>query len=640
MELTVSVLFLSPLLGSFINGWRWRSANVKLAGGIAATCCAFSFICSVVLFSLLLYRGLDAITISFLPWIVVGSFKASFSFLIDSLSVFMLPLITGVGFLIHIFSIYYMADDPRPAKYFAFLNLFLFSMLLLVLADNLLLMFVGWEGVGLCSYLLIGFWFHHANKALAGMKAFVINRVGDIGFLVAMFILFSQFNSLEFREIAVHSMVGGGSTYIGIALLCLILAAVGKSAQIPLYVWLPPAMAGPTPVSALIHAATMVTAGVYLICRMGFLFIQYPNILHLLSWIGAFSALWAACVAAFQTDIKKVLAYSTISQLGYMFIAVGLGAFSSGLFHLMTHAFFKALLFLSAGSVIHFYAGEQNILKMGGLKSRAPLVWFNFLVGGLALMGIPPLAGFFSKDEILWSALSSGHLALLIIASLTALLTAFYMTRLLVLVFYGSARTSVNFNKHSLGIYGNFPLIILSILTLCTGLFGIPHLIAMYLPMHPPHLLQVFLKPAIAHFEMPQWFYSSVTQFWAEIVLMLSSSFLVLLVIICTSYLYLQKLSSLEQLKNKYLFLCSVLKEGGYVDSIYQRCFVHPILYLSRELEIAIDFGLIQKLILFLQYWVLSLRTTFMAAQNGKMQHYAMYMLLGISILILGTLFR
>lgn len=641
IQILIAVLLLTPLIGFFVNGWRWSDSRIHLAGIIGSVACLVSFVCGLMLFIMLIDNNLNGFDISFFPWIQISNFNVSFSFLIDPLSVLMLLIITGVGFLIHLFSIYYMKQDSRPAKYFAYLNLFLFSMMVLVLSDNLLLMFIGWEGVGLCSYLLIGFWFQNEQKARSGMQAFIINRVGDIGFLIAIFILFSQLGSLQFKEMI--TAVSEGSlegSFVWIICLCLLFGAVGKSAQIPLYVWLPPAMAGPTPVSALIHAATMVTAGVYLICRMSFLFILTPTVLSIVSWIGAISALWAALIATAQTDIKKVLAYSTVSQLGYMFIAVGLGAFSTGLFHLMTHACFKALLFLSAGAVIHICSGEQNISKMGGVKSRAPLVWFSFFIGYLALIGLPPLAGFFSKDEILWSALSSGRLSLFVVAGFTAILTVFYMSRMFILVFHGQPRGNLSTKQvHSLGFCANFPLVVLSILSIIVGFLGLPHLISMYFPGHPPHFLQEFLKPALSVYPAVDHLFDSHLVLWAEAGLMISSSVLVILVASVTGYIYLKRSELLQRIKNKYLFLFHTLEQGVFVNSFYHRMFAKPVLHFSRELEASMDRGLIQELLIIIQRWILLLKDTFMLMQNGKIQQYATYILVGVIVLILSILF-
>ena len=371
----------------------------------------------------------------FAHWIRSGSFSADFAFYLDQLSLVMLLVVTGVGFLIHIYSVGYMWDDPSYYRFFSYLNLFMFFMLTLVLASNYLLMFIGWEGVGLASYLLIGFWFTKDSAASAGKKAFIVNRIGDFGFLIALFLLIKHFGSLNFEQVfgavtplPAETAGAGLLTAIGILLM---VGACGKSAQIPLYVWLPDAMEGPTPVSALIHAATMVTAGVYMVSRSHVIFERAPIALTVVAIIGTLTAFFAATIGIAQTDIKKVLAYSTVSQLGYMFMACGVGAFSAGIFHLMTHAFFKGLLFLAAGSVIHAVGGEQDMRKMGGLRTKIPWTFWTMTVGTLAIAGIPPLAGFFSKDEILWRAYQASW-AYWLVGLVTAFITSFYMFRLLV----------------------------------------------------------------------------------------------------------------------------------------------------------------------------------------------------------------
>ncbi|MCB0392071.1 MAG: NADH-quinone oxidoreductase subunit L, partial [Bdellovibrionales bacterium] len=410
----VSLIVFAPLVGFLINGINFRSKNYKQAGIIASVAAGLTFIGTLLAWSKLLGmpKGQEFFVVKFFEWMTFAELNISFEFVVDQISIIMLSVITGVGTLIHIFSIGYMSHDDRPAKYFSYLNLFLFNMLLLVLGKNLLVMFVGWEGVGLCSYLLIGFWFKDKEKAAAGMKAFITNRIGDAGFLLGMFMLFVTFGTLDFVELGQLVPQVPESSWTGaltLACLFLFIGATGKSAQIPLYVWLPDAMAGPTPVSALIHAATMVTAGVYMIIRMSPVFLMAPNAMMVIAIIGALTAFFAASIGLTQWDIKKVLAYSTVSQLGYMFLAVGTGAFIPALFHLMTHAFFKALMFLGSGSVIHAMHEEQDIRKMGGLKKYMPITHWTFVAGWLAIIGIPPFAGFFSKDEILWFSYSSNY---------------------------------------------------------------------------------------------------------------------------------------------------------------------------------------------------------------------------------------
>ncbi|MGD0630406.1 MAG: NADH-quinone oxidoreductase subunit L, partial [Terracidiphilus sp.] len=405
-------------------------------------------------------------------WINVGSLHIDFSFVLDQLSLVMLLVITGVGFLIHIYSVGYMAHDKGYARYFSYLNLFLFFMTTLVLAGNALLMFVGWEGVGLASYLLIGFWFTKPSAAAAGKKAFIVNRIGDVGFLIGMFLLLAKFSTLTFSEIADKLTANPGWTggVLTATALCLLFGATGKSAQLPLYIWLPDAMEGPTPVSALIHAATMVTAGVYMIARTHVLFDHAPFALSTVAIIGAATALFAATMALVQTDIKRVLAYSTISQLGYMFLGCGVAAYSAAIFHLMTHAFFKALLFLAAGSVIHAIGDEQDMRKMGGLRKKLPITFWAMTMGVIAIAGIPPWAGFFSKDAILYSAYMYGSIgkALWFVGLVTAALTSFYMFRLWYLTFFGESR-SPDAHPHESPWSMLGPLILLALLSTVGG---------------------------------------------------------------------------------------------------------------------------------------------------------------------------
>src|ERR1700723_2927536 len=419
----------------------------------------------------------DHFTLSGAPWIQITGFRVDFAFAVDHLTLIMLLVVTGVGFLIHIYSIGYMAHEEGYWRYFAYLNLFMFFMLTLVLAEDFLLMFVGWEGVGLASYLLIGFYYLRPSAADAGKKAFILNRVGDFGFLVAMFLMIAHFGSLTYANvfgvIAQHPEMQGG--FLTAIALLLVLGATGKSAQIPLYVWLPDAMEGPTPVSALIHAATMVTAGVYMIVRSHVLFDRSPFALGVVAIIGAATALFAATVGMVQTDIKRVLAYSTISQLGYMFMAFGVAAYSAAIFHLVTHAFFKGLLFLAAGSVIHGLGGQQDMRAMGGLRKHVPITFLTMSCGVFAISGIPPFSGFFSKDEILYRAFLSPTAGpiLWFVGLFTALLTAFYMFRLWYLTFFGDLRTH-DAHPHESPWTMLGPLVILGVLALAGGWIGIP----------------------------------------------------------------------------------------------------------------------------------------------------------------------
>ena len=449
----IVVLLVSPFVGFLINGLfgKFLKGNEKLSGGIGALSVLVSFICAIVAFAGVQGGAvLEGDAGVLYEWIAGEGFTFNIGFHVDALTTVMLLVITGVGFLIHVYSIGYMHGDAGYTRFFAYLNLFVFAMLVLVLGNNYLMMFVGWEGVGLCSYLLIGFWYEKQSATDAGKKAFIVNRIGDFGFLLGMFTLFAAFGSLDFSAIFgaaqanTFQQVFGASTLV-IATLLLFVGAVGKSAQIPLYVWLPDAMEGPTPVSALIHAATMVTAGVYMIARSAVLY-ELAHTGQVVAWIGVLTAFFAATIALTQNDIKRILAYSTVSQLGYMFVGVGVGAYASGIFHLMTHAFFKGLMFLGAGSVMHAMANELDMRKMGDLKAKMPITHWTFFIGALA-MAAPFLSGFWSKDEILHSAWESNP-AIYVIGLITAFLTAFYMFRLIFVTFYGQSRVESDVAAH------------------------------------------------------------------------------------------------------------------------------------------------------------------------------------------------
>src|SRR5580765_5463729 len=486
------IVFL-PLLGAIVNGLLGAKIQKSFGkGAIALLACAPVVIAfGLSLYAFFVLKALEPekrfLIDNLYRWIDLGSLQVDMAFLIDPLSAVMILVVTGIGGLIHIYATGYMHDDNAFWRFFAYLNLFTAAMLTLVLGDSLLLLFVGWEGVGLCSYALIGFWYTDHNNARAGNKAFIVNRVGDFGFVLGIFLLFWTLDAqghgtLTFREMAkwastLQGQMIWGLPVVTLATLFLFVGATGKSAQIPLYVWLPDAMAGPTPVSALIHAATMVTAGVYMIARLGFLFAMAPATLHVVAVIGAATALLAATIALAQNDIKRVLAYSTVSQLGYMFLAMGVGAYAAGIFHLMTHAFFKACLFLGSGSVIHAMGGEQDMRKMGGLRKHLPATSTTFIVATLAIAGIPPLAGFFSKDEILWQTFATGHKGLWAIGLLVAGLTAFYMFRQVFMVFFGECRADheTQHHLHESPSVMTLPLWILMGGSVVAGLLWIPH---------------------------------------------------------------------------------------------------------------------------------------------------------------------
>ncbi len=589
-------IVLLPLIGAAINGVAGaaiqRAAGKRAITVIACTPVAIAFALSVYAFAQLLGLPVEQRLLldHLFTWLHIGGLRAEMAFALDPLSSVMTLVVTGVGGIIHVYSVGYMHDDKAFWRYFAYLNLFTGAMLTLVLGDNLLLMFVGWEGVGLCSYALIGFWYTDLNNATAGSKAFIVNRIGDFGFVLGLFLLFWSMSAaghptITFRELAAHAGVLQGMTFWGIAVPTLVtllffVGATGKSAQIPLYVWLPDAMAGPTPVSALIHAATMVTAGVYMIGRLNFLFSMSPVTLGVVAVIGTLTALIAATIALTQNDIKKVLAYSTVSQLGYMFLAMGVGAYSAGIFHLVTHAFFKACLFLGSGSVIHAMSGEQDMRKMGGLKESMPITHSTFLVATLAISGIPPLSGFFSKDEILWQSFSSPHgsFVLWFVGTLVAGLTAFYMFRQVFMVFYGDCRADHHTREHlhESPPVMTWPLIILAGLALVAGVVGVPAALG------GGNRFETFLEPvlaahAVAGAHEAHWP-------WAlEIGLMLVSIAAAAMGVGVAYLVYHRRSLAPERFSEVAGgSIYRVLYNKYYVDEVYQAVFVNGTLVLSR----------------------------------------------------------
>lgn len=512
MKNLILLIPLLPFIGFLINGLGRKYLAKGLAGVIGSGTVLASFVISLMVFFRLdelsgqqiskNARILSDPVVHYFDFINLSSLKVPFAFQIDELSSIFLLIITGVGFLIHVYSTAYMHEEKREhfARYFSFLNLFVFSMLLLVMGANYVIMFIGWEGVGLCSYLLIGYWFKSTEYTKAAKKAFVMNRIGDAGFLLAIFWIISKVHSTNFSDVFAFTSNFSSADLVGITLL-LFVGATGKSAQIPLYTWLPDAMAGPTPVSALIHAATMVTAGIYMIARSNILYSAAPLTMNVVTIIGAATALFAATIALRQNDIKKVLAYSTVSQLGYMFLALGSGAYVAAVFHVMTHAFFKALLFLGSGSVIHAMSGQQDIRFMGGLKNKLPVTYWTFLIGCLAIAGIIPLSGFFSKDAILLGAFARGehdsfYYILYTIGLLTAGLTAFYMFRLLFITFYGGFRGTEEqrHHVHESPAAMTIPLVVLAVLSIIGGFVNIPEVF-----MHGGERLTEFLAPVISH---------------------------------------------------------------------------------------------------------------------------------------------
>ncbi|WP_396140322.1 NADH-quinone oxidoreductase subunit L [Flavobacterium sp.] len=469
------VLLLSPFAGFLFNVFLGKKVSKGISGAIGTITVLVSFLLSICFFAQLNQNG-KPVEISLFEWISVHNFKLDFGLLLDQLSLLWLLFVTGIGTLIHLYSISYMHDDENMHKFFAYLNLFVFFMITLVIGNNLLVMFIGWEGVGLCSYLLIGFWYKNQSYNDAAKKAFIMNRIGDLGFLIGIFIIGQLFSSLNYMEIKEAIITGNHiSAMLGIATLCLFIGACGKSAQLPLYTWLPDAMAGPTPVSALIHAATMVTAGIFMVTRMNFLFDLTPDVQNIIAIVGAATALVAASIGLLQNDIKKVLAYSTVSQLGLMFLALGLGAYNVAVFHVITHAFFKACLFLGSGSVIHGLHGEQDMRKMGGLRKAMPITFWTMMISTLAIAGIFPFAGFWSKDEILLVAFEHNKV-LWIVASIASIMTAFYMFRLMYLTFFKDFRGTQHQKDHlheSPSLI-TIPLVILAILAFIGGAINLP----------------------------------------------------------------------------------------------------------------------------------------------------------------------
>ena len=579
-------IVLLPLLGAAVNGLL--GARIQERAGktaVAAIACApvtLSFLLSLWAFTQLL--SLDAkerfLIDRFYSWIPMGSFNVDVAFWVDPLSAIMILVVSGIGGLIHFYSIGYMHEDRSLWRYFAYLNLFTFSMLLLVTADNLLLMFVGWEGVGLCSWALIGFWFGDHTNTRAGNKAFIVNRVGDFGFVLGVFLLFWSLTehghgTLAFREIGEHAPLLAGMDLWGVSVatlvtLLLFVGATGKSAQLPLYVWLPDAMQGPTPVSALIHAATMVTAGVYMIARLNELFSAAPATLGIIAVVGAATAFFAATIAVTQTDIKRVLAYSTISQLGYMFLAMGVAAYAAGVFHLLTHAFFKACLFLGSGSIIHAMQGEQDMRRMGGLRTAMPATFWTFAVGVLAIAGTPFLAGFFSKDAILWQTWASHNAGLWAVGVFVAGLTAFYMFRQFFLVFFGECRADhhVREHLHESPEIMTYPLWILAAGSVVVGYIGLPAFLG-------GSQLDHWLDPVIhGHHE-----HHPVVE---ELLVMGASIAAAAVGAVAAWRLYYVRAPARERLEAPGGFAYRLLDNKYYVDEIYQFVFVGGTLLLAR----------------------------------------------------------
>lgn len=580
-----------------------------------------SFVFSAVLFFSLRSSGSVSATVTLFNWISIGGMNIPFAFLIDHLSLTMMLIITGVGALIHIYSIGYMHDDERVNSFFAQMNLFTFSMLLLVMGANYLVLFIGWEGVGLCSYLLIGFWFKNPAFNYAARKAFVMNRIGDLGFILGIILIFFTFKTVTFSEVFTQaSALSSGTTAITLITLLLLIGALGKSAQIPLFTWLPDAMAGPTPVSALIHAATMVTAGIYMIARSSILYNLAPITLNIIIIIGSATAIMAAITGLKQNDIKKVLAYSTVSQLGYMFIALGLGAYSTAVFHLTTHAFFKALLFLGAGSVIHAMSGEQDIRKMGGLRKKMPLTYFTFLAATLAISGIPPFSGFFSKDLILNQAFEHSIL-IYILALAGALLTCFYMFRLLYLVFFGDQRLDGAHPHESPGVM-TIPLMILAVLSVFGGFLNIPSLFG------GNSNFSTFLQTAV---------FSKTTEglsVTTEIVLTLVPLSLISLVILFAYRTFVKKAVIPASDEASMSWIGKIIFNKFYFDEIYIFAFEKPFGFLSGFLFHKVENTVLDPAVDGIGKATSRLGSLIRKLQQGNMSFYLFAMVAGILLFI------
>ena len=618
---------LFPLIGFLVNGLLGKYFPKGISGWIGSAAVFASFVCVVYLFTAI--SSDDAIRIDIFSWIAFSGMDISFALAIDPLTVVMMLVVTGVGFLIHLYSIGYMHDDEGFTRFFVYLNLFIFFMLLLVMGSNFLVMFIGWEGVGLCSYLLIGFWFKNQSYNDAAQKAFVMNRIGDLGFLIGMFFLLFHFGTLDFDSI--EKMLPGftdNTAVLTTITLLLFIGAIGKSAQLPLYTWLPDAMAGPTPVSALIHAATMVTAGIYMIVRSNLLFTLAPVSMNVILAVGVATSVFAAIIGLKQNDIKKVLAYSTVSQLGLMFAALGVGAFSSGIFHLVTHALFKALLFLGAGSVIHALHGEQDIRKMGGLKKLIPVTYITFLLAALAISGFPLLSGFFSKDEILAHAFEQ-NIIIWIILSLSSLLTAFYMFRLVYLTFFNDFRGTAETKHH---IHESpwtmtVPLVILCILSVFGGIIGLPAFFNM------THWLSVYLA-GVTDASLPYLHQGAHLSHGTEIVLMTIAGIGAIAIILLARYKYVTR-KHIPAAEGTLTGFGKLVYHKFYVDEIYERLITRPVLRLSTWLSSVIDRNIVDGVVNLTTDIVGISGRTLRFIQSGNTGSYVFAMVLGVILLFI-----
>jgi NADH-quinone oxidoreductase subunit L len=637
---------LLPLLGSAVNGLFGAKWPNKIVNSVAIGSTGLSFLAAIEAVREFFESGQTLFHKEFFTWIAAGNFRAGFDLQMDQLTVVMVLVVTGVGWLIHIYATGYMAHEGGYYRFFSYLNLFMFFMLILVLAANYVLLFVGWEGVGLSSYLLIGFYFLRKSAADAGKKAFIVNRIGDFGFMLGTFLLFRAFHTLDFQAIFTSSTLQGWpvelSGHLGtltFACLLLFMGACGKSAQLPLYVWLPDAMEGPTPVSALIHAATMVTAGVYVVARSHILFAHAPTAMLVVAIVGCATAFFAATIGLVQTDIKKVLAYSTVSQLGYMFLACGVGAFSAGIFHLMTHAFFKALLFLAAGSVIHAMGGEQDMNKMGGLSKKIRWTYVTMLTATLAIAGFPPFAGFFSKDSILLSAFQSEYggrnigYALYGFGLLTALLTAFYMFRLIFLTFHGKPR----YDEHKVHVHESpnnmlVPLMILAVLSIVGGWFAAPA----FLPGGTDYFVK-FLQPVFRNVEVAG---GEVEAHSLELLLAGVAVVIALAGALFAYWLYLKRPEKADGLAKSLKPAYTTLLNKYYVDELYAAVVVKPLLWVSTNvLWKGADVAGIDGAVNGIAEGAKAIGDGVRHAQSGNTRSYAVWVVVGALVVIAAIFF-
>ena len=624
MENLVYAIVLLPLIGFVINGLFGKRLPKALVGGLATLVVFAAFLISVSIFIGFPADGTPVIVKAF-EWFTIGGIQVNFGFQIDQLSLMMMMIVTGIGSLIHLYSIGYMSHDKGFYKFFTYLNLFIFSMLLLVMGSNYLILFIGWEGVGLCSYLLIGFWYENTEYGKAARKAFIMNRIGDLGLLIGIFLIASQANALDYLSVAQNaSKFEFDGVVIMFITLSLFIGAMGKSAQIPLFTWLPDAMAGPTPVSALIHAATMVTAGIYLVVRSNFLYHLSPSTLDFILVIGLATSLIAAFIGLRQNDIKKVLAYSTVSQLGLMFIALGVEAYTSAMFHLMTHAFFKALLFLGAGSVIHAMSGEQDMRFMGGLKSKIPVTYWTFLIGTLAIAGIPPLSGMISKDEIL-VALWAKSPVIWGLTLFSAALTGIYMFRLLFLTFFGNFRGTEE-QKHHLHespISMTLPLVVLAVLSVVGGFINLPHFIGHGEYQNLAHWLEPLYVYGAKHAEVP---------FNIEMILLAITLVMVAAVFFIVRNIYVTK-NKMAQPEENYKGWERLSAKKLLIDELYNATVVKPVEGLGKGTRMFDK--LMDRFFNFVGFGAVESGRSFKKFQNGNVENYVLIMSLAIGLILI-----